>query len=214
MAGIICLANSIKKNERCIAGIDLSTGQWVRPIGRGHEGAIGNVRLINGCEPQLLDVLEIPLGGLADNLGCQPENRILQNGAWTKTSSMTVTDIDKYTENTSYLLHNRDRSVRLSTFASKPKNKWKSLQLIQVQNARFFRDDYEGKKRRRCSFRYRNTYYDFPVTCPSFDNHINSRLSCYLTISMSGPIAFAGNPIKSCWKIVAGIIPLPDNFFI
>ena len=92
------------------------------------------------------------------------ENRILQNGTWTKTSSTTVTDIHKYSENTPYLLHNRHRSVRLSTFPSKPKNEWKSLQLIQVQNAKFFQDDFEGKKKRKCRFRYRNISYTYTPT--------------------------------------------------
>ena len=29
---IICLANSWKIQERCIAGIDIDTGKWVRPV--------------------------------------------------------------------------------------------------------------------------------------------------------------------------------------
>ncbi|MFM8305620.1 MAG: dual OB domain-containing protein, partial [Microcystis aeruginosa] len=29
---IVCLANSWKLNERCIAGIDISSGNWVRPV--------------------------------------------------------------------------------------------------------------------------------------------------------------------------------------
>ncbi|MFP5272720.1 dual OB domain-containing protein [Coleofasciculus sp.] len=32
MKKIICLANSRKLDERCIAGIDLNTGKWVRPV--------------------------------------------------------------------------------------------------------------------------------------------------------------------------------------
>ena len=82
MAQIICLANSYKGGgQRCVAGIDMCTKEWVRPFNsRGHEGAIGSERLIKGHEPQILDVLDIPIGGESENYGCQPENRILLSG--------------------------------------------------------------------------------------------------------------------------------------
>lgn len=32
MTQIICLANSWKFEERCIAGINPTTGQWIRPV--------------------------------------------------------------------------------------------------------------------------------------------------------------------------------------
>lgn len=119
---------------------------------------------------------------------------------------MAVTDIHIYAENTRCLLHNQGRSVCVSSFSSMERGDWKSLQLIRVQNARFFQDDYMGKKKRKCSFRYNDISYTFPVTCPNFDKYLNSTLPCYLTISMSGPIAFDEDTESSCWKMVAGII--------
>lgn len=50
MARIVCLANSFKKGGRCVAGIDLETGRWMRPIGRGDEGAIGDERFDSSNE--------------------------------------------------------------------------------------------------------------------------------------------------------------------
>lgn len=50
---IICLANSLKGNERCIAGINPKTRQWIRPISQTGEGAIDSkVRNIEGKETQ------------------------------------------------------------------------------------------------------------------------------------------------------------------
>jgi hypothetical protein len=45
---IICLANSYKHNDRCIAGVD-DTGRWVRPVSFSRKRAIDKeTRIING----------------------------------------------------------------------------------------------------------------------------------------------------------------------
>jgi len=84
MARIICLANSYKPQGRCIAGIDIDINEWVRPVSRRTK-AIHDERFIDGItgnEPDLLDLLEIPIGEEAPDQGCQPENRYLNNGVW------------------------------------------------------------------------------------------------------------------------------------
>ena len=49
---IICLANSFKHTERCIAGIDLVTGKCVRPVSDLDDGRVPQkIRLIDGKEP-------------------------------------------------------------------------------------------------------------------------------------------------------------------
>ena len=61
MARIACLANSYKGGgRRCIAGIDIKTGEWVRPISRGAEKAVDwNMGKVDEAEPEVLDILEI-----------------------------------------------------------------------------------------------------------------------------------------------------------
>ncbi len=133
MAEIICLANSFKRGGRCIAGIDIDTGEWVRPFNpRGYEGALGRERLIKGNEPRILDVLEIPIGVEAKDYGCQPENRILLSGRWKKIGTILPEDALKYVEEDILLLHNDAKKVEPAFFESLPKEQWKSLQLIQV----------------------------------------------------------------------------------
>jgi hypothetical protein len=62
MVKIICLANSKKNGDRCIAGIDICTEKWIRPVSKLQDGKIPvNRSLVNGKEPQLLDILDIPL---------------------------------------------------------------------------------------------------------------------------------------------------------
>jgi hypothetical protein len=62
MTQLICLANSWKHGDRCIAGINPTTGQWIRPISALENGQIPpHIRLIQQREPALLDILEVPL---------------------------------------------------------------------------------------------------------------------------------------------------------
>src|SRR5258708_21359494 len=64
---IVCLANSRKMSDRCVAGRELSevgiAGQWIRPISdRPNEAIlISEMRYENHSEPRLLDIVDIPL---------------------------------------------------------------------------------------------------------------------------------------------------------
>jgi hypothetical protein len=40
MAEVICLANSRKEHERCVAGINRITGKFIRPVSRTDSQAI------------------------------------------------------------------------------------------------------------------------------------------------------------------------------
>ncbi|MBD0345112.1 MAG: hypothetical protein ICV63_09890, partial [Coleofasciculus sp. Co-bin14] len=49
MTQIICLANSWKHGDRCIAGINSLKGQWIRPVSHLPDGRITKeMRLIGG----------------------------------------------------------------------------------------------------------------------------------------------------------------------
>ncbi|MBN1299548.1 MAG: DUF4338 domain-containing protein [Actinobacteria bacterium] len=58
---IICLANSRKISGRCIAGKDLESFSWIRPISERdtHEISEEDRRYQNGEMPQLLDIIKI-----------------------------------------------------------------------------------------------------------------------------------------------------------
>ncbi len=210
MAQIICLANSKKGGgQRCIAGINLDTREWVRPVNpRNHEGAIGNERLINGNEPKILDVLEIPIGGESENYGCQPENRILLPGRWKKIGTISPEDALEYIEEDVLLLHNDGKKVDIDFFKSAPKERWKSLQLIQTKSIRFSKNPWDKWE---CNFRYYRRYYDLKITDPIVLDHLNAgekiARECILTISLTTPFAYEESP-KQCWKLVAGIVKL------
>ena len=206
MAKIVCLANSFKKGGRCVAGIDLETDRWIRHNGRAEEGAIGNERLVDGAEPKLLDILDIPLGGNADDLGCQPENRRLRPGLWRKVGEIEKDDIMQYIDETDRLLHNFDKNVPLSQFESNiPKTEWKSLQLIHVKNARFTKNPWDKIE---CNFFYSGHWYSLKATCPEAEKYLGLKSDYILTISIGGPYRRKPEDDLCCWKMVAGVIKL------
>jgi len=211
MTQIICLANSYKHDGRCIAGIDMNTGEWVRPIPK-RKTAIYNERFIDGIidnEPRLLDVLNIPIGSQAPDEGCQPENRYLENGCWKRQRRLSVHDVSQYVENTENLLHNKENKVDPDIFIQMPRQQWKSLQLIRVANPDFGLNPWQKK---RCIFRYSGVRYELKVTDPVIINKINNKenisKNCLLIISMATSFKTPAYEKPYCWKMVAGVIEL------
>jgi hypothetical protein len=210
MAQIICLANSFKGGGRCIAGIDIDTGEWVRPFNpRGDEGALGRERLIKGDEPRILDVLDIPIGEEAEDYGCQPENRILLSGRWKKIGTILPEDALKYVEEDILLLHNDAKKVESAFFESLPKEQWKSLQLIQVRDVRFHKN---LRNKWRCDFNYYRCHYELPFTDPKVIDRLDSgggiAKRCLLIISLGGPFDKDNGGTLYWYKIVAGVVEL------
>lgn len=147
MATIICLANSYKHGGRCIAGIDQDTGKWIRPMPDSTCGAVTSpMRFINGKEPEILDIIEIPLEDSGPDEGCQPENRLLKHGRWTKVGRITAQDLLRYCEDDNVILHNHQEYVSPEFFNELPKSKWRSLQLVHKQTVKFNPDRFDSNK--------------------------------------------------------------------
>src|SRR5215211_2344269 len=83
MTRIVCLANSWKRSERCVAGIDLGTGRWVRPVTASIDGSVPrHVRAVRKGEPGLLDQIDLPLASTGPDFGFECENRLILPGRW------------------------------------------------------------------------------------------------------------------------------------
>ncbi len=215
MAQIICLANSKKEGERCIAGIDVQTGEWIRPVSSRKDGAITpEMRLIDSKEPQLLDILEIPLELNGPDEGFQPENRLLNNGCWKRIGCVTPQNILKYCEKDSVILHNRLDHVLFSYFRMIPEAKWKSLQLIRNKHVVFKSEGWKSKIKWRARFRYGNLFrrMDLTITDPVILQRLNDgeliNSDCILTISLAMPWSPDNATAKRCYKLIAGVVEL------
>jgi hypothetical protein len=213
MRRIICLANSYKHNERCIAGIDIESGAWVRPVSNRKDRAIaGTMRLINGKEPQLLDILEIPLENHGPDEGCQPENRLFKPGQWKIVGRIKPAKLLEYCEDDSVILHNHKDRVSPDFFGSTPKEKWKSLQLIHTPNVEF-RHVFFNRRKWRSHFQDgKGNSLALKVTDPIILSRLNLDQEigkdCILTVSLATP--WRPNTItpERCYKLIAGVVEL------
>lgn len=225
MVKIICLANSWKHGERCIAGINPDTGKWIRPIcdrfpndGRVPE----NIRLINGKEPALLDILEIPLNDTIldlKDLDFECENLTIGEGKWHKLGVVKPTDLLKYCDNSQYILHNDRRYVTVPYLRSLPFEKRQTLQLIYVNKLDIFgQPNSIGHTNWRASLITKNgkILNNIKITDPVFlkqlDNGYLPHNPCLITVSLSMPFIpyddwEGGDP---CWKLIASVMELSD----
>jgi|WetSurMetagenome_2_1015567.scaffolds.fasta_scaffold283042_1 hypothetical protein len=214
MARIICLANSYKgSGERCVAGIDPDTGRWIRPVPDNKGGAVTSaMRLIDGKEPQILDVIDIPILDSGPDEGCQPENRSLKSGKWNKVGQITAKDLLQYCEDDSIILHNHQEYVPPEFFIELPKSKWRSLQLVHNQEVRFS-CAYDPKKWRVLFRDGKGHTLDLKLTDPLISDRLrnNEKISnnCILTISLATPWCPSdGKQPMRCYKMVAGVVEL------
>lgn len=206
---IICLANSFKHAGRCLAGIDLETGQWVRPV-TGDGGPIPiDAVTISGAELKPLDIVELEVGPTRGLTRFQRENRPLLSPV-RRVDRAPVRTIGRYCEVTEQLLHSPDDRVAPAHLESLPPEQWKSLQLIKPRKVEFVKDEYK-------SYRWRVNFldpfwnrYSLKLTDPAAIAALNRgeklRPWCYLVVSLTEPFAFEDGRQPMCFKLVAGVV--------
>jgi len=212
---IICLANSYKYNGHCIAGLN-EAGQWVRPVSSSKKRAIDKeTRIIDGSEPQILDILEIPLHAHGPVEGCQPENKLLKDGQWKKVGRVRPKDLLKYCEDDSVILHNNLDHVRASCFKMIPSYGWKSLQLVRNKNVVFEQDENNKAKWRANFVNSKGNALSLrvtdPATCERLERGENISKDCLLTVSMASGWSPDKQTAKRCYKFVASVVELNSS---
>ncbi|MBD2214679.1 hypothetical protein H6G27_33245 [Nostoc linckia FACHB-104] len=209
MVQIICLANSKKYGDRCIAGIEITTGKWIRPFSNLEYGQIPlNMCLVDGEEPKLLDILEIPLA--TTGLGYEYENRAILHGKWQKIGQATVSDLIPYCEGE--IIHSQWlNSVPLDFIQSLPYEQRRTLQLIKTTKFHLYNCHHSGKW--EADF---TTSSGQSMRAKITDLNLIEKLNtgtripheCLLTISLSQPWRKTDVDEFACWKLIAGVIEL------
>jgi len=218
----ICLANSYKRGNRCIAGVEIelcpqqnsyvvkrdANGNpiWFRPIHRGTEaGAVPN------SEAQGISVLDIVTATQVEPCpdGAQKENffysRLVRVNRVTKDSQ----NLDGFVNNTHHsLFGNRGAAVPPDRYM----NLDYSVLLIKCTQVEFYMKDrtqWEEKPQPRGKLTYNGIEYDLPVTDPIFRQTVqndlqtaNSFADYYITLSLGVE--------HDEWhsKLIASVIPL------
>jgi hypothetical protein len=218
MTQIICLANSWKHGDRCIAGIDLSTENWIRPVSDLDDGRINNTtRLINGKEPALLDILEIPLAETNGNFDFQAENRLIASGVWQKVGTAQPIDLLKYCHSDRYILHNNEKFVLVSYLKELPFLQRKTLQLVCAIDLSFTHTprSFGGVKWKATLTTINGQHLiDASITDPIFAAKLDwgyiPEHPCLVAVSLSMPHRPSDwkKDDDPCWKIIAAVIEL------
>lgn len=202
------MANSNKHGGRCIAGID-KEGNWVRPVSSSSKRAINReTRTVDGVEPKILDILDVPLHHSGPNEGCQGENRLIKDGLWQVVGQVKSTDLLKHCEDDEVVLHTHLDYVRAVCFGAIPRRDWKSLQLIRNKNVDFAKDN--GKWRASFADGHGsnlNLAVTDPVACEKLERGEHRSNDCLLTVSLGPAWSLNNNnTAKRCYKFVAGVI--------
>lgn len=220
---IVCLANSYKHENRCVAGISLTTKSWVRLVSDETEGWVtaSETCYEDGTEASILDVIEVETG---DSCGTRfhPEDVL--------TCSRTWRLLRRFRNRTdaSFLrgyVNKRDRLLtsygdRLYRLGVPKRGLGSSLELVQPQDLWWWIREDSGKRKHRALFRTgysTRTRYDLALTDPVWLNRMrdlspgiyrhkdiaNEDASfTYLTVSLSEP--FEGFH----YKLVAGVVQM------
>jgi len=208
---LIILANSRKLTHRCIAGIDITTGKWVRPVSDQHDKVITwEMRNVNGQEPELLDILSIPLLSTKLDDESQPENQLLGTGKWIRLGKAKPEDVRKYLERSGPIFYNMSDRVSWDEIQKRARDGRKSLVLIECTNLKSYRTtSSRGKAQARSRFSFDRTTYDLAITDYDVEQRVlrDEEISpkCLLTISLAGKLS---NTHPYCYKLVAGVIEL------
>ncbi|CAA9575248.1 MAG: hypothetical protein AVDCRST_MAG88-2756 [uncultured Thermomicrobiales bacterium] len=213
---IICLANSWKRREHCIAGIDPVTGRWVRPVTDTPDGSVPRyARLIYGAEPALLDILEIPLAPDGPDFGCECENRLILPGTWRRAGRARRHEVLRYCVDDDCILHTPGPFVPLAFLQALPPERRHSLQLVETVKfaARRSRQRDNGRNKWQGTFVTRGGQR---LTARITDPALVLRLEagdkpsdrCLVTVSLSLPWRRDERAEECCYKLIAGVFDL------
>lgn len=212
MASIICLANSLKHNGRCVAGIDIATGQWIRPVSRLSSGRISVERsTINGEPIQPLDLVEIPLANTGQGYEC--ENRLILPGDWQRLDKVGAETMLQYCEQELLYSDHNDwiNAVPYSYLLILPLEERRTLQIIETHHFRVWQNEYgkwKGGIPLTDGTRMVANITD-PVLCRKLHEGYVLNQRCLVALSFSQP--WKKPDVDSellCYRLIVGVVEL------
>jgi len=208
---IVIFANSVKHHQHCVAGKDVATKEWIRPVGDE-----------NGCElkdeqtkykNKYGEYLAKPLQKMKikfikkSPLLNQPENYVISDDIWEQNYKIDRNEIKNYIDSPPNLwIDNESPNDRVNyqlvqngTIQIK-----QSLYLIEIKRIHICwkdRSNFEQNPQRRGIFEYNRVSYDLPLTDPNFSEFEEQDLeNKFLCISLGEE--FGGY----CYKLIASIL--------
>lgn len=205
---LVILTKSSKHGKYCVAGIDVSNGNWVRLTTDDvdTDGAVSDEDLecVDGQIAQIMDEIEIDVESDYDPI--QPENMkiIPRNGL--------PRFIRQYDLNMVLQIHSAEKEnyvffTRYKTIKPEYINYPKSLMLIEVKNLVVGQNN--GKVVASFDYaanRYADIHVTDPETYPIIDNgDVIRSLNAFLVVSLGKPYISSVTGEEVCYKFVAKI---------
>lgn len=222
----ICLANSRKHNDRCVAGKIYDSGQildWIRPISsrQGEELSDLERRYQNGSEPELLDIFEFSILEPKPS-GHQSENYLISGSKqFRKIGTMSPSE----------LLKSVDKPVNLWIMGHQSKTYGKNDlvppdRISEVENSLYLINPHKFSvqivssnfgRQTRGIFTYLGAEYNLRITDPVLE--FNYRLKAdgeyviqdaLLTVSLAHDLHTVSKSPQSTgyYKVLAGVIDI------
>ncbi|RZN64455.1 MAG: hypothetical protein EF806_03680 [Candidatus Methanoliparum thermophilum] len=205
---IIIFANSVKRHQHCVAGKDIDTKKWVRPVSKSEEKELTTEQCTcdKSQEPvKLLQKINIDLLK-HDPLENQPENYLISDKKWSLSGFITRNEVNGYLDKPDSLWldgESQNDRVAYNLIETKKLQIAQSLYLIAVEKIHIHwkdRSKWNQNPQRRGKFKYNDVEYDLAITDSNLKKYEEQDLSNkYLCISLGGQ--FNG----FCYKIIASI---------
>jgi len=212
---LVILAASAKFNNFCVAGVDIDTGEWIRPISEKLEleeaVPLDDLKYPDGARVELLDVVEIKFSDRAVNNPFQPEN-FFYNAKyfWQKVGRVTLQE----------LIDERGFDLRDKIFFSDERSIFgadvekiserESLLLLPVENLFISVKEAKDHKKFFADFEYRGKkFFRFSVGDIAVRKNFETRDVGKFFLKSKAVVVFSlTNPFRAdynCYKILAQI---------
>ncbi len=219
---IICLANSRKSRERCVAGREIVKGRigpWIRPV-IGTKGFVDKASRLyaDGDEPRLGDVIQLSVRKREERFDHQRENWFVNpKTRWQRTQRLSWADLLALSEGNEPLFappaEISDRNRRNDRIASPDAQRLtSSLRLIHVPSMDVCALP-DRVQRFDGQFSLGSIVYRLRITDPVFseaERHFEYDRTigeCLLTISLGEPWRPSSSKgPEHCYRLIAGVI--------
>ena len=196
-----------------MAGIDVNTGHWVRPMPPDGGGIPHQHVVFRGHVLAPLDIIELNISQPHLTTRYQRENCVMPAYDWRIIERTTPDQILRYCDATVPILHTTGDRVAPALLDGLSSTQWKSLQLVHANNVEFCRDSREMSRWRATFTDTAGNRYALKVT----DSSICDRLlrgetinqECLLTVSLTEPWAGSTNSAM-CYKLIAAVIEISN----
>ena len=217
---MLVLANSSKLQHRCIAGIDMTTGEWIRPVSNRGQGELYDseacVILTNGNRRTAAvgDVVDVELGESPGTLW-HPEDRFLIGPMRLKSTlsqqHLVEVLVSRVFPSVSIL---GDFQDRIALEEARSRSDLRSLQLVRVPELKCYWWSATGSDRPqlRGQFQVAGKVLSLSITDTAFiaTNRGVSRPFVInlplLTISLASPFRPTHGDKDYCYKLIAAVI--------